>query len=228
MRRAFYVLLLIALLAIPASSAFAEPEIVQQIPDGVWLLGELWWTPVEMSFPAPGGTFPVGWMPGERVDAWMWRPPTVDIAGNPVWPLTQAPISGSWWMPTLSSEQRRMSYAEDWLIANDFGGYYAEFLLPRDEVWFPCGFPLKWQCNYIVPVAGGVVLEWHSPAIMAYECAFIDPFTLACLNWPWAVEPMDTISPVVIDVFNSESPFPYGYEFELEIAGMFWKFSDID
>jgi hypothetical protein len=48
-----------------------------------------------------------------------------------------------------------------------------------------------------------------------------------CLDWPWAVAPYDTISPVVIDIFNSENPFPWGYEFELEIAGYFWKFSDI-
>lgn len=224
MRRVVYAFLVIVLLAIPASSAFAEPQIVEQIQDGWWLLGEIWWTPEGMSFPdATNPDYPVGWLPFERVDAFMTRPAAADV-----WPLTQAPIMGDWWMTAAASEQRRMSYAEDWKFANDFGGYYAEFMLPRDEVWFPCSFPYKWKCNYITPIAGGSVIEWHSPAAMAYECAWITPFDLACLDWPWPVAPYDTISPVLIDIFNSESVFPYGYEFELEIAGYFWKWSDIN
>jgi hypothetical protein len=236
MRRVLYFVLIVAMLAIPASTAFAGEK--EQIPDGWWLLGELWWTPDygDIAFDV--------WAPFERVDAYMWRPPTCDVWDYDfgycvcadydfvaetcvnqflsVWPLTQAPIMGTWWMSQPGSDYRRMSYAEDYFLADMFGGYYAEFMLPRDEVWFPCSFPLKWKCNFITPTG----IEYHSPAAMAYEC-WMEGLNLVCLDWPWAVAPYDTIAPVVIDIFNSENMFPYGFEYELEIAGMFWKLSDI-
>ena len=213
MKRVLYTLLLIAMLAVPMGTVFAEePQVVEQIPDGWWLLGELWWTPDALAATPLWGAF-------ERVDAYMHRPST--LAG---WPLTQAPIMGTYWMEIGASQQRRMSYAEDYFYANMFGGYYAEFMLPRDEVWFPCDWPLQWQCNYVIDP---FTIEYHSPAAMAYECQMIDPFNMICLDWPWAVAPYDTISPVTIDIFNSEAPFPWGVQYELEIAGMFWKFSDI-
>jgi hypothetical protein len=212
MRRLLYFMVIVAMLAIPASATFADEPTVEQIPDGWWILGEIWNTP-DYGDPA----FAV-WAPYERVDAYMWRPST--LAG---WPLTQAPIMGTWWLPTDYSDYRRMSYAEDYFYADMFGGYYAEFMLPRDEVWFPCSYPLKWKCNF---VTGPGVTEYHSPAAMAYECWW-EGLNLVCLDWPWAVAPYDTISPVVIDIANFENPFPYGFEYELEIAGYFWKVSDI-
>jgi hypothetical protein len=213
MKRVLYTLLLIAMLAVPMGTVFAEePQVVEQIPDGWWLLGELWWTPDALA------ATPL-WGPFERVDAYMHRPST--LLG---WPLTQAPIMGTYWMEIGASQQRRMSYAEDYFYANMFGGYYAEFMLPRDEVWFPCDWPLQWQCNYVIDP---FTIEYHSPAAMAYECVMVDPFNMLCLDWPWAVAPYDTISPVTIDIFNTEAPFPWGVQYELEIAGMFWKFSDI-
>jgi hypothetical protein len=212
MKRVLYTLILIAMLAVPGTALAEKPQVVEQIQDGWWLLGEIWWTPDALATSAL-------WGPFERVDAYMTRPST--MLG---WPLTQAPIMGTWWLTMGPSEQRRMSYAEDYFYANWWGGYYAEFMLPRDEVWFPCDWPLQWQCNYLVDP---FTIEYHSPAAMAYECQFIDPFNLICLDWPWAVAPYDTISPVVIDIFNTEAPFPWGVQYELEIAGMFWKFSDI-
>jgi len=142
MRRLLYFVAIVAMLAIPASTAFADaPDAqVEQIPDGWWLLGELWWTPDY------GDTAFDVWAPFERVDAYMWRPST--LGG---WPLTQAPIMGTWWATLPGSDYRRMSYAEDYFYADMFGGYYAEFMLPRDEVWFPCSFPLKWKCNFATP-----------------------------------------------------------------------------
>jgi hypothetical protein len=245
MRRFVIVAVLVVMLAIPMANAFAEePQVVEQYPDGWWLLGEVWWTPAWLGFP------PFPWFPGEPVNAYMYRPATawwdpIFYEWVPMgWPLTlQGPIMGSWWWgepvngvvpigmpddPDLiafnDSEQRRMSFAEDWKFANEWGGYYAEFMLPRDEVWFPCSYPLKWKCNYeIAPF----VFEYHSPAVMAYECMWVNPWTLECLDWPWIVAPYDTISPVVIEIFNDQSPLPFGYWFELEIAGYFWKFTDI-
>jgi len=213
MKRVLYILVLVAMLAVPFGTALAdEPQVVEQIPDGWWVLGELWTTPDALA------ATPL-WSPFEPVDAYMTRPST--LAG---WPLTQAPILGTWWLTMPASEQRRMSYAEDYFFANWFGGYYAEFMLPRDEVWFPCDWPLQWQCNYLVDP---FTIEYHSPAVMVYECLPTDPFNVICLDWPWAVDPHDTISPVVIDIFNTQAQYPWGVEYELEIAGMFWKFSDI-
>lgn len=236
MRRLFYAAILVTMLAIPFTSAFAaEPQVVEQISDGWWILGEIWWTP------DPDWLI---WFPGERVDAFMTRPSTIDedpfspTYGQVIWPLvTQAPIMGDWWVGMFSSEQRRMSFAEDWKYAHDWGGYYAEFMLPRDEVWFPCSYPLKWKCNYEV-LPG--VFEYHSPAVMAYECWW-EGWNLICLDWPWVdlvwdpvnlvwinvAAPYDTISPVVIDIFNPDATFPLGIQYELEIAGYFWKVSDI-
>jgi hypothetical protein len=213
MRRVLYTVILVAMLAIPAGNAFAAPPPSQVIQDGWWILGEIWWTPDYMA------TTPK-WAPFERVDAYMTRPST--LAG---WPLNQAPIMGTWWWTGPASKERRMSYAEDYLYANQWGGYYAQFMLPRDEVWFPCSYPLKWKCNY--QTAPGV-WQYHSPAAMAYECRWINAVYFECLDWPWAVAPYDTISPVVIDIYDPGFPAGWSYEFELEIAGYFWKFSDFE
>jgi hypothetical protein len=219
---------LLAMLAVPLTSAFAaEPAAVEQIPDGQWLLGEIWWTPAYVATD-------MIWLPGERIDSYMFRPATclvdVDgdcIAGTAFWPFAWGPVGGpggAWWAMVPAGEQRRMSFAEDWKFANEWGGYYAEFLLPRDEAWFPCSYPLKWKCNFEL---GPGVFEFHSPAYVEYEGMWVDPFTYVELIWPW-VEVEDTVHPVVIDIGNFESQFPYGYEFELEIAGYFWYFSDIE
>ena len=261
MRRLLYVVLVAAMLVIPATAFAGEPDhlVVPPIPDGWWLLGELWWTP-DYGNPA----FDV-WAPYERVDAYMWRPSTCDVwdydlgiclcadydfvadvcvNATAMWPLIQGTIMGDWWMTLPESDYRRMSYAEDYWYADMFGGYYAEFMLPRDEVWYPCSFPLKWKCNFLLP---SWEIEYHSPAVMAYECWF-EGLNLVCLDWPWAVfpgsgcpkpndesanaiqdpgNPCDTIAPAVIDIGNFENTFPYGFQYELEIAGMFWKYSDI-
>jgi hypothetical protein len=239
MRRVVFVVAVLAMLVIPAGSAFAQEDGVcpysDPNPDGWWILGEIWWTPDWLAAPTDpllgGDPDCFDWVPGERVDGYMTRLST--IAG---WPLSQAPIMGDWWWLGGASEQRRMTYefsGDMWKYANEYGGYYAEFMLPRDEVWFPCSYPYKWQCNYQVSANTYAV---HSPAVMAYECV-IEGVTLVCLDWPWyfdngvtvvPADPYDTISPVVIDIFNSEAPFPYGYEFELEIAGYFWKWSDLE
>jgi hypothetical protein len=250
MRRLLYVLIVVAMLVIPASTAFAkEPPQADQISDGWWILGELWNTP---DYGDP--MFDV-WAPFERVDAFLQRPSTCDIwnedlgicecpaydfvndvclVGFKLWPLeSQAPINGTWWADLPASQERRMSYAEDYFFADIFGGYYAEFMLPRDEVWYPCSFPLKWKCNFITPTG----VEFHSPAVMAYEC-WMEGLNQVCLAWPWRVDssvnvcgqlgmPCDTISPLNINIYNSENIFPYGFQYQLEIDGMFWKVTDI-
>jgi hypothetical protein len=208
MRKLLYAVLVLAML-LPVGSAFADvpegltPEMPEQAAPA--LLGEVWWF------------LGTGYYPFERVDVYMYRPST--LLG---WPWAFGPDWGTWWWTGGDSEMRRMSFAEDWLYADEFGWYYAEFMLPRDEVWFPCSFPLKWKCNYeILPG----VYEFHSPYAMAYECEGI-----FCLDWPWAVAPYDTVSPVEVWMIGeyalSAAPSPV-YVFPFEILGMYWKFTDI-
>jgi hypothetical protein len=237
MRRILYAAILLAVLLIPAANVSAEPDQVCDYEganwDGWWLLGEIWWTPDWLGDPEWWDVDCWNWAPGERVDTWMTRPAAWWPGG---WPLDQPPIMGGWWMDAPESDQRRMSYefsGDDYKFANMWGGYYAQFMLPRDEVWFPCSYPYKWQCNYH---PAPYTYEFHSPAVMAYECYYAFPNWI-CLDWPWFYDdgfnlwqeaPYDTISPAVIDIFNTESPWPYGYHFELEIAGYFWKWSDLE
>jgi hypothetical protein len=213
MRRFLFVLVAIAMLVIPTSSALAAPRPEQPIFAGQLYLGEI--VAVSVS-----GIFD----PGERADAWLTRPST--LGG---WPLVNAPIGGpggAWWVTEGSSEMRRMSYAEDPnLVANDFGVWNAIFMLPRDEVWYPCSFPLKWKCNF--EIAPGVY-EVHSPALVVYDASI--PAYLQ--YWPWidvygaAGDPQDTISPMWLDVLNY-GPISAGQGFDLEIVGYEWKWSDI-
>jgi hypothetical protein len=218
MRRVLYLFLIVVMLAVPASTVFAEPT--QELPGGDWYLGEL--VPIAVG----------GFTPGERVDAWLYRPST--IAG---WPLaTQPPVMGPtgnmWWWEGPASQQRRWSFSETGgtplEVADAFGIWGAILMLPRDEVWYPCSFPLKWKCNY--ELAPGVY-ELHSPQTVNYigfppEFAYLE-------YWPWidifgaAADPMDTISPLEIDVFNYIPPI-IGPQFEVVITGYDWKWTDID
>jgi hypothetical protein len=215
MRRLLFVFVVIAMLAIPTSSAFAAPRPEQPIYAGQLYLGEIVLVSV-------GGVF----APFERADAWVTRPAAVYPT---VWPLVNPPVGTGappWWVTAGASQTRRMSYAEEPnLVANEFGIWNAVFMLPRDEVWYPCSFPLKWKCNF--EIAPGV-WELHSPALVVYDASI--PAFLQ--YWPWidvfgpAADPADTISPLWLDVLNY-GPVIVGQGFDIEIVGYEWKWSDI-
>lgn len=230
MKRVMFVAIVLALLLGSFSTAFAgEPTRVEQAPLPT-LLGDVW-----------GFYFDFG-APGIRVDAYLYRPAT--SYWDPIllewvelgWPFAVAPQFGTWWWdPTTlpedpmtvvfnDSEMRRQSWPS-YQYTDIWGFYYAEFMFPRDEAWFPCGFPLQWKCNYVVDPMG--TLEWHSPAAMAYECRFLDAnlAIIECLDWPWAVDPMDTISPLEVYLIDE---FGFGYIIPFEVTGMYWKFSDFE
>ena len=213
MRRFLFAVLVVAMLVVP-STVFAQP------PDDVAQLGDL-------------GIYVVGgFIPLERVDAHVTRVST--LFG---WPWT--PATGTYWMPAPQGEQRKLTRKLYDPVTGDaigsaveradvFGNFNKVMMTPpRDEAFYPCSFPFKWKCNYLVAPA---VMEWHSPVQMNY-----DPFlTVLGLNyWPYldisaAADPQDTISPVWIDVFNYNPLFPWGYHENWEINGMLWKLSDVD
>jgi hypothetical protein len=184
------------------STAFAaEPEQVPPI-----LLGDI-------------GVWYVDWgLPYVGIDAYLYRPST--LGG---WPIgSGTPDWGTWWWEGPDSSQRRQSWPA-YQMTDMWGFYYLEFMFPRDEVWYPCGFPLQWKCNYVIDPFGTV--EWHSPAGMLYECRFVNPFVLECLDWPWAVDPMDTVSPLQVLLIDE---FGWGVAVDYEVLGMYWKFSDFE
>ena len=195
MRRVlFTTVALVILLSLFATSAFAgEPQRADQLITAQ--LGEVW------------GFYYSGYLPFERVDAWMYRPDTT--AG---WPFVDAPTVGTWWWTGGDSQLRRQSWPT-WQFADDFGYYFAVFMLPRDEVWFPCSYPLKWKCNYIIDP---YTIEYHSPATQPFETG---------LFWPWAGDPMDTVSPVEVWLVGETG---YGWIIPFEITGYYWKWTDIN
>lgn len=226
MRRLLYAVLFLALL-IPTGSVFAEPQVIDQYEDGMWLLGEIWWTPDWLyGEPIWEAEDEVTGLP-ERVDAFLTRPSTLEG-----WPFEWGPYQfwdgvdadllpsdyvdvDPWYLPKEQSSQRRISYAEDWLYATEWGGYYAEFLLPRDEAWFPCSFPNKWACDFEVAPNDWV---YHSPQLVVWEPGGAQE---GILLW----DPYDTVSPLVVDIQDEEKEF--GVQFQLEIIGYTWYASDI-
>jgi hypothetical protein len=227
MKRVMFLTLALVLLfgAVPAFAQETQPPAV--------ILGEVWW--FYFDFGAPD----------LRVDAYLYRPATSAWVPDGLgggdwvslgWPFAAAPAYGTWWwdptvppenplLPALNdSQQRRMSYPS-YQYTDEWGFYYAEFMMPRDEVWFPCGFPLQWKCNYVLDPFG--TMEWHSPAEMVYECRYLDPFMtiLECLQWPYAVDPMDTVSPLEVSLIDE---YGFGYTIPFEVVGMYWKFSDFE
>lgn len=212
MRRVLYVMIALVMVASMATTAFAD-EPRQEEP---LYLGELILVVAD------------GFAAGERVDAWLYRPST--LAGWPfMWAPPTGPTGNAWWPALGASEQRRWSFAETegtpFEVADVFGIWGAVLMLPRDEVWYPCSFPLKWNCNF--QVAPGV-WELHSPQLVNYI-----NFPDVLEYWPWIdifgadADPMDTVSPLEIYVLNYDPFDTYGWIFETAVVGYDWKWSDI-
>jgi hypothetical protein len=184
MRRILFVTLVVVMLLSVSTSVFAAPP---QRPDQLiqGQLGEVW------------GFYFGGFAPGERVDAFMFRPSTE--AG---WPFVDPPVVGSAWAVLPESQIRRQSWPA-FQNADGGGFYFTMFMLPRDEVWYPCSFPLKWKCGT------------NSPATQPFE---------APLVWPYASNPMNISSPVEVWLVGASG---FGWIIPFEITGYYWKVSDL-
>jgi hypothetical protein len=234
MKKIVYAVVVLAMLALPVSSAFAsEPNV-----SDAWIPAPGYYGDVVLGQPLPFAA--TGFIPNSRVDGWLFRPPTVDLWGNPLpWPLNYVPntpptAAGYAWALLGGSNIRRVTFAETegtvFERADSFGNYLVPVMLPRDEVWYPCSFPLKWKCNYNI---GTPAEEFHSPRFMVYG-----PGTP--LQWPWidgipgvlpafgaASDPQDVISPLWIIVSDYQDP-QYGWVWEATVLGMGWVRSDYD
>jgi hypothetical protein len=248
MRRVLFATIVLVLLLGSFSSAFAdEPQRVEQAQPAT--LGEVWW--FYYPFGAPGIRVDAYmYRPGTAL--WVPNP-ALSQGGDWValgWPFAGGPTWGTWWWgaqsvdgdvhiappedPTVAtandSEQRRMNLSghaanpDDpdpiFLYTDVWGYYYAEFMFSRDEVWFPCSYPLKWKCNYTIDAW---TTEFHSPREMWYECIQVAPGIWECLDWPWALEPADTVSPLEVYLIDE---FGFAWIIPFEITGYFWNWSD--
>jgi hypothetical protein len=190
----FTAVALVMLLSLFVGNAVAaEPKRVDA--NYIGQLGEVWYH------------YYGGFLPFERVDAYLYRPST--LAG---WPFVDPPVVGTWWWTGGDSAVRRQSFP-DWQYADMFGFYFTEFMLPRDEVWYPCSFPLKWKCNYIIDPW---TVEYHSPATQPFETG---------LFWPWAGDPQDTVSPVEVWLVGESGTW---WIIPFEVTGYYWKWTDIN
>lgn len=216
MRRVLFATILLVLLLGTFGTALAQDAAPAQ-------LGEVW------SF------WVIGLWPGEGVDVYLNRPATYacdDIACWTEWPFATGPNWGTWFWTGEGSWDRRQSYPA-YQAANEYGIYYAEFMLPRDEVWYPCSYPYKWNCNYVVdPINFGI--DYHSPAWQGnfepgLDWPYYDWFTAEIVgDWDMALamaDPQDTVSPLVV---KWVSEFGYGNWWEFEVDGYYWKWSDLE
>jgi len=215
MRRFVFAVLVVAMLVIP-TTAFA------QVPDRIMQLGD----PIIMVYP---GLF----APLVRADSHLTR---VDTTLGYPW----TPILGTWTMPKEQGEQRKLTRELVDPVTGDklgsaversdvFGNWFKVMMLPRDEAFYPCSFPLKWKCNYVVAGPGGLpVIEWHSPVQMNYDPVL----TFLGLNfWPFLLDspfadPQDTIHPVFLDTFDFNPLGVTGWHENILVDGMLWKWSD--
>lgn len=179
MRRLFLLLTVVVIMAMVAPAALAdEPKSPADQPIMGYAAWEpLWWadnfdakwtilgTVQEYAFWVTQPPNPVTGIrylaPNHPVDVYLWRPSTIDDAGNVIWPLTGVtPGASDWWTAEYSSMFRRQSWPK-YATTNAIGFYYAKFMLPRDEVWYPCGYPCNWKCDNWDPITG--LLEAHAP-----------------------------------------------------------------
>jgi len=226
MRRVLFVSVVLALLLGTVGTAFAENGVEPTYPDAQ--LGEVWWF------------YATGYDAFERVDVYLYRPST--MAGWP-WYFADDTQDGPYYgdffaaAPATDPTKHRQTFPA-WRFANGYGAYYGEFMLPREDTWYPCDWPFQWKCNWVwfpgSPTAAPDI-EWHSPANQGnFEFPLI---------WPWYAEwvlwvtdgdigaafdyanPMDTVAPLVAIMYSADHDPMF---FRWEITGYYWKWTDLN
>lgn len=193
------------------------------------ILGSVWDFEFWLCDPtSPAGTCVT--VPNYPVNIWLYSP---DTTGG--WPLDMAQTAGTWFLPIGSSPFRRQSWPS-YQGTNEFGYYYSEFMLPRDEAWYPCSFPCKWKCNFIDPVTG--TYYDHSPYTLIY--VYREPVgaiwdLLYPLYWPYADPLADTVHPLeayategLLESFILDPGRADLLDWEFEVQGYFWSTRDLE
>ena len=247
----FAVLILVILLSLVSSTAFAAepqaPAVGTEVYWGGWaMLGEVWEFVVPAFDPVLGdptfGPFLLNW----PVDVWLYRPDTDPFAAR--FPAEWAALPGPWWIKAHEqSGLRRQTYPR-FSQSDHNGWYYAKFLFPRDEVWYPCGFPCKWNCNVFWGAPIFTFTEFHSPYELWFSYPDLPTQAHYPLFWPWALDwwapGLGYINPYYFDYPATLDPLPYDtvhpmevwivegwadsamYIFEFGLQGYQWKTTD--
>jgi hypothetical protein len=238
MRRVLFVSVVLALLLGTAGTAFAQKNGCGEeptYPDAQ--LGEIWW------FVA------TGYDPFERVDVHLYRPSTLGYEWPWQCPVDDAevvddgPYYGDFFAsaPATDPTEFRQTFPA-WRYANNYGAYYGEFMLPREDTWYPCDWPFQWKCNWVwfpgVPDLLHPVppdIEWHSPADQGnFEFPLIWPWYDEWVLWITdgdllaafgAANPMDTVAPLEAIVYSANHD---PWRVRWEITGYYWKWTDLN
>jgi hypothetical protein len=144
MKHIVRLLFVIALLTMVVGTAFAGPEDppAPTVSWGEFILGD------------PMAITGFGYAPGLHLNIGLYRPDTV---GGYAW--IWAPPAGrtaTYYEVPPSIETRRQAE----VYALDNGSWATVFMLPRDEAWYPCSFPLKWKCPGTMPMSTATGTPW--------------------------------------------------------------------
>jgi hypothetical protein len=220
----FAVLSLVVLLSLVTTSVFAaEPQApaigTETLWGGWWMLGEVAEFIVPAFDPITGdsinGPFLLNW----PVDVWLYRPDTAPFASR--FPAEWAALPGPWWIkPEGESSLRRQSWPM-YTGSDAFGWYYAKFMLPRENTWYPCGFPCRWECNYWSGPPLYVYDEMHSPYELWFSYPDVETMTYWPLFWPWDMNWLEPgqgfVNPYYVPYGVGVDPLPWDTVHPMEI-----------
>ena len=214
----FAVLSLVVLLSLVTTSVFAAepqaPAIGTEVYWGDWaMLGEVWEFIVPAFDPITGdstfGPFLLDW----PVDVWLYRPDT-DPAFTPRFPAEWAALPGPWWIKAEGQSGLRRQSWPAYQGSDSFGWYYAKFMFPRENTWYPCGFPCKWVCNGFSGPPDYMWDEFHSPYVLWFSYPDTATKTYYPLFWPWD---LDWVEPG-LGFVNPYGPPPFYEHYDYPIA----------
>jgi hypothetical protein len=224
MKRTLFVLTMLVVFSMLAGTAFADESAWGKAPDGVAasptqnyiLMGDQ----MQFDFLVLDPWFQP-W-PFYPIDISLYRPST--LAG---WPLLQPPTAGTGWLMVDESEFRRQTWPKN-KATNEFGLYQAKFMLPRENTWFPCGYPCRWQCDFY----DGLADTWdrHAPLVLI-ALQTLPELLWTPLYWPNAIfgDPVaaDAIHPLEAWAFEGDT-FNALAIWEYEVDGYYWKPTDLE
>jgi hypothetical protein len=246
MRRVLFGSVVLVMLLGIASVAFAQappmPPTYGDYDEDV--LGDVW----TYNYP--------GFMPFERVDVYLWRPPTaywdasVGAWLDTGWPLTidgvnvEGPFWGTWWWGSsaMGDNDAYMPPPETPLVDQYNSGPMRRQNLNNEDEVFLYADEFGWYYAAFM----------HSRDEGLYKCGFplqwkcnywLDPFTFVyhspvvvlyeydwLMWWPWALDPQDTIGPLEAHTYGefwALGMSPYYIE-PYEVTGYSWKLSDLN
>lgn len=188
----FAVLSLVVLMSLLVPAAFAaeptEPALGTEVYWGDWaMLGEVW----EFVFPAfdpvIGDSTFGPWLLNWPIDIWLYRPDTDPIFA-PRFPAEWAALPGPWWVKAEGESALRRQSWPKYQGSDGWGWYYAKFMFPRDNVWYPCGFPCRWECNTYAGAPFFTWTEFHSPYALWFSYPDVWTAEHFPLFWPWDLD----------------------------------------